>query len=157
MMMQAAVFPGAGIPPVLRANMGGPMSRTRTERVRTTLLGRDDNVIRCPRVIRLGLRFESGIDPVAQLETLLLMERIDSPEDLRQRFRIPPGRLICRPFTGKERRISVADPNRRRVLKQALMLGLCTAHLYDPARPVLWTTASLSRGLVLFEPQGFYA
>lgn len=157
MMMQAAVPSCAGPPPVLRANTGGPMSRTRSERVRATLLGRDKNVIRCPRVIELGLRFGSGIDPVAQLENVLLMERIDSPEDLRQRFRIPPGRLICRPFTGKERRISVADPDRRRVLEQALMLGLCTAHLYDPARPVLWTTASLLRGLVLFEPQGFYA
>jgi hypothetical protein len=157
MMMQAVVFPSAGIPPVLRANIGGPMSRTRTERVRTTLLGRGDKVIRCPRVITLGLRFESGIDPVAQLETLLLMEGIGSPEDLRQRFQIPPDRLICRPFTDRERRISVADPDRRRVLDQALMLGLCTAHLYDPARPVLWTAARLSRGLVLFEPQGFYA
>ena len=92
-----------------------------------------------------GLRFEPGIDPVAQLE------------DLRQRFRIPHGRLICRPFAAKERRTSITDPDRRRVLKQALMLGLCTAQLYDPARPVLWTTASLSRGLVLFEPEGFYA
>jgi len=70
---------------------------------------------------------------------------------------IPLGALICRPFNGKERRVSVSDPNRRRVLKQALMLGLCTAHLYDPARPVLWTAASLTRGLVLFEPEGFYA
>jgi hypothetical protein len=60
-------------------------------------------------------------------------------------------------LTETERRISVADRNRRRVLKQALMLGLCTAHVYDPARPVLWTAASLSRGLDLFEPQGFYA
>jgi hypothetical protein len=83
MMMQPAVFPGAGAPPPLRANSGGPMSRTRTQRVQTTLLGRDDNVIRCPRVIRLGLLFASGIDRVAQLETLLLMERIESPEDPR--------------------------------------------------------------------------
>jgi hypothetical protein len=156
-MMQATISPGAGTPPVLHANSGGPMSRARTEHVRTTLLGRDDNVIRCPRVIRLGLRFGSSIDPVAQIETLLLMERIDGPEDLRQRFRIPPGRLICRPFAAKERRTSVADPDRRRVLKQALMLGLCTAHVYDPARPVLWTATSLTRGLVLFEPEGFYA
>jgi len=156
-MMQVAISPGAEAPPILRANMGGPMSRTRTEQVRTTLLGRDDNVIRCPRVIRLGLRYESDIDPVAQLETLMMMERIDGPEDLRRRFRIPPGRLICRPFAGNEHRTSVEDPNRPRVLKQALMLGLCTAHLYDPARPVLWTTASLSRGLVLFGPEGFYA
>jgi hypothetical protein len=37
------------------------------------------------------------------------------------------------------------------------MLGLCTAHLYDPGRPVLWTRASLKRVLELFEPGGFYA
>jgi hypothetical protein len=157
MMMQPAVFPGAGTPPPLRANTGGPMSRTRTQRVQTTLLGRDDNIIRCPRVIRLGLLFDSRIDPVAQLETLLLMERIEGTEDLRQRIQIPHGRLICRPFAGTECRISVVDQNRHRVLMQALMLGLCTAHIYDPARPVLWTAASLSRGLDLFEPQGFYA
>jgi len=109
MMMQPAVFPGAGTPPPLRANMGGPMSRTRTQRVHTSLLGRDDNIIRCPRVIRIGLLFDSRIDPVAQLETLLLMERIESPEDLRQRIQIPHGRLICRPFAGTESRISVMD------------------------------------------------
>jgi len=121
---QPAVVSGAGAPPLLRANSSGPMSRTRTQRVHTTLLGRDDNAIRCPRVIRIGLLFDPQIDPVAQLETLLLMVRIDSPEDLRQRFRIPHGRLICRPFAGTERRVSVADRNRHRVLKQALMLGL---------------------------------
>src|SRR6478735_4395748 len=107
MMMQIAISPGTGTPPVLRANIGGPMSRTRTEHVRTTLLGRDDSFIRCPRVIRLGLQFGSSIDPVAQLESLLLMEKIDGPEDLRQRFRIPPGRLICRPSAANERRTSV--------------------------------------------------
>ena len=156
-MMLSAVCPGAAVSPVLRANSGGPMSRTRTERVASTLLGRADNVIRCPRVIRLGLLFEDGIDPVAQIETLLLMERIEGPEDLRKRFQVPPGRLICRPISGKAGRTSVANANRRRVLKQALMLGLCTAHVYDPARPLIWTAASLSRRLDLFEPQGFYA
>ena len=79
MMMQAAIFPFAGPPPVLHANTGGPMSRTRTERVRTTLLGRDDNVIRCPRGHQARPPVRVRIDPVAQLETLLLMERIDSP------------------------------------------------------------------------------
>ena len=45
----------------------------------------------------------------------------------------------------------------REILEQALLLGLCTAQLFDPARPVLWTQASLTRGLELFDPAGFYA
>lgn len=157
MIVQSVGFPGPAIGPPVHANSGGPASRTRTERIRSTVLGRDDGVIRCPRLIRLGLRFELGIDPVAQLETLLLMERIESPEDLRQRFRIPASRLICRPVSASDTRIPVSDRNRLRVLEQALMLGLCTAHIYDPARPVLWTAASLSRCLDLFDPEGFYA
>jgi hypothetical protein len=156
-MMQSVACPGPAVAPPLYANIGSPMSRVRTERVHSTVLGRDDGVIRCPRLIRLGLRFESGIDPVAQLETLLLMERIESPEHLRQRFTVPAGRLICRPVAGDGGRIAITDRNRRRVLEQALMLGLCTAHVYDPCRPVLWTVASLSRCLDLFEPEGFYA
>ena len=43
------------------------------------------------------------------------------------------------------------------VLEQALLLGLCTAYQYDPARPVLWTRASLTRRVELYEPAGFYA
>ena len=43
------------------------------------------------------------------------------------------------------------------ILEQALLLGLCTAFQYDPARPVLWTRASLTRRVELYEPAGFYA
>ena len=42
-------------------------------------------------------------------------------------------------------------------LYQALVLGLCTAWCYDPRRPVLWTRASLTRQLELFDGRGFYA
>jgi hypothetical protein len=41
--------------------------------------------------------------------------------------------------------------------RRALLLGLCTAYQYDPARPVLWTRASLTRRVELYEPAGFYA
>ena len=40
---------------------------------------------------------------------------------------------------------------------KALLLGLCTAWQYDPSRPVLWTRASLTRRVELYEPAGFYA
>ncbi len=36
------------------------------------------------------------------------------------------------------------------------MLGLCTAQLFDPARPIIWTRSSLSRVVDLFDLQGFY-
>ena len=34
---------------------------------------------------------------------------------------------------------------------------ICTAWCYDPRRPVLWTRASLTRQLELFDGRGFYA
>ena len=37
------------------------------------------------------------------------------------------------------------------------MLGLCTTQVFDPDRPVLWTTTSLTRFVELFDPRGFYA
>ena len=42
-------------------------------------------------------------------------------------------------------------------LYQALVLGLCTPWRYDPGRPVLWTRASLTRQLELFDGRRFYA
>jgi hypothetical protein len=43
------------------------------------------------------------------------------------------------------------------VLEQALVLGLSTKSLFDPTRPVIWTRASLTRRLNLYEVEGFYA
>jgi hypothetical protein len=43
------------------------------------------------------------------------------------------------------------------VLRQAFLLGLCTSVRFDPARPVLWTQASLTRRLELFDVTEFYA
>ena len=54
-----------------------------------------------------------------------------------------------------DRRVS-ASPTANDALFQALMLGLCTAWCYDPRRPVLWTRASLTRHLELFDGRGFY-
>ena len=48
-------------------------------------------------------------------------------------------------------------PSVRDVLEQALMLGLCTAQIFDADRPVLWTETSLTRAVELFDPVGFYA
>ncbi len=132
------------------------MSRTRKERVCSTLLGRDGGPIRCPCVILLGLDF-GGKAPLETLGRILAEEGYGSPEDLREDCPLPECRLVCRPLPPGTARLAVATGARAEVLCQALMLGLCTAQLFDPLRPVLWTQASLSRCLELFDPTGFYA
>ncbi len=154
-----SLSPGSGgfVPPELFANAGGPMSRQRSEQITSTLLGRDDGVIRCPRSRRLGLSFPSRADPVKAIERLLASNGFASAEDLRDEFALPEVRLICRPLAVNAPRLAVRGGPEREVLEQALLLGLCTAQLFDPGRPVLWTQASLTRGLELFDPAGFYA
>ena len=154
--MNGLAYPGTAKRRPLSANMGGPMSRTRKERVSSTLLGRDGGPIRCPRVIRLGLDF-GGKAPVETLGRILAEEGYGSQEDLREDFPLPERRLVCRPLPEGAERLPVATGARAEVLRQALMLGLCTAQYFDPLRPVLWTQASLSRCIELYDPAGFYA
>ena len=132
---------------------GGPPSRQRRERITSTLLGKDDGQIRCPLVIRLGFRLERGDDPLEFVSDLIIDEGFDGPEDLRSAMAIPDRPYICRPSTTP---VCTLRSSPKDVLRQALMLGLCTAQLFDPRRPVIWTGGSLSRVVDLFDPQGFY-
>ena len=73
---------GTGIPPELLESMGkpgpqgylfntgGPRSRSRTEVLSASVLGRDDGAIQCPRVLRVGLDFGDR-DPLACVRELL--------------------------------------------------------------------------------------
>lgn len=149
----SAPYPAA---PPLRANSGGPASRTRKERIHATLLGRDHGHVRCPQVRRLALWFDL-LDPLEVMATLLAREGFSSPEELRGAFDVPPGRLMATLLPESTQRLDVRCAPPREVLEQALLLGLCTEHLYDPGRPVLWTRKSLWRGLELYDPAGFYA
>ena len=137
------------------ANSGGPMSRTRNEHIKSSLLGSDDGIIRCPLRIRLGLRFVDT-HPVNCLEAMLRAVGLRDPEELRSRYTLPEGKLICVPRADTEPRLKASRFKRLEVLEMALMLGLCTAQLFDPGRPVLWTEASLTRSVELFDPRGFY-
>jgi hypothetical protein len=95
------------------ANAGGPMSRTRKERVQCSLLGQDAGWIRCPRVIRLGLDFGDR-DPLDILRGLLREEGALTAEDLRPRFPLPDRALICRPLANDAARLSVTTRTRPR-------------------------------------------
>lgn len=138
------------------ANSGGPMSRGRTERVLASLL-RDESVpLRLPRVIRAGLRFGQR-EPLDAVLEALARTGLDDAELLRQRYAAPATPLLVRVVPNARWGVQVARALDDVVLEQALLLGLCTAYQYDPARPVLWTRASLTRRVELYEPAGFYA
>jgi hypothetical protein len=133
----------------------GPPTHQRREHITSTLLGKNDGEIRCPRLIRLGLAFLPEEDPVEAIGKILDEEGYGSPEQLRDVIAIPVRPYLCQP-SSRVALCQLASP-RGEVLRQALMLGLCTAHLFDPARPVIWTSGSLTRVVDLFDPRGFYA
>jgi hypothetical protein len=139
----------------VRCNSGGPRSRTRTQRIRATLLGADAGQLSCPLVISVALDFGRH-DPLQTVNALLRRARILEPEALRGRFAVPAEPCICREWP-KPVPLRVAEASAAEVLAQVLLLGLCTQHHFDPRRPVLLTRASLTRQLQLFSGRGFYA
>ena len=138
------------------ANSGGPASRRRTERVLASLL-RDETVpLRLPRVIRAGLHFGER-DPLSAVLESLARKGLLNAELLRSRYAAPSTPLLVRVVPAAPWGVAVGGASDDSILEQALLLGLCTAFQYDPARPVLWTRASLTRRVELYEPAGFYA
>ena len=136
-------------------NSGGPSSRTRTERIRSTVLGDDEGPIRCPPVLRVAIDFGSR-DPLECVSRWLRRAGFADGKEARTAFDLPPSPCICRadPAPQPPRASSLAACDG---LRLALLLGLCTPWLYDPGRPLLWTRASLTRRLVLYDGGGFYA
>lgn len=137
------------------ANSGGPMSRGRSERIQSTLLGQDEGAVRCPRVLRVGLDFGRR-SPLACVRDLLKDCGFADEREAREALALPGEPRICRPDPAPKP-APVASLLASDALYQALVLGLCTAWCYDPRRPVLWTCASLTRQLELFDGRGFYA
>jgi len=137
------------------ANSGGPSSRTRAERIRTSLLGLEDGPIICPLNLCLALEFD-GQDPVTAVGLLLARAGWPDAEALRVPFGQGLWPMVCRPNPElAPLRVATGDPFE--VLRTAFLLGLCTAVRFDPGRPVLWTRASLTRRLELFDVKEFYA
>jgi len=137
-------------------NSGGPASRRRTEWVRASLLREESAPLRLPRVIRAALHFGKR-DPLGAVLESLARVGLDDAEELRARYAAPATPLLVRVVPGARWGVRVADGRDDSILEQALLLGLCTAWHYDPARPVLWTRASLTRRVELYAPMGFYA
>jgi hypothetical protein len=138
------------------ANSGGPMSRRRTEKVVASVLRDGTARFRLPQVIRAGLHFGDR-DPLQAVLESLARIGLDDAEALRERFPAPATPLVARVVPDARFGAQVGRSSDETILQQALLLGLCTAYQYDPARPVLWTRASLTRRVELYEPARFYA
>ncbi len=137
-------------------NMGGPRSRTRSETIRSSLLGARPGAIRCPMIRQLGIELEEGTDPVAEAYGALARLGFTSPEELRTHYKVPERPCVVAPSL-RLPLLEWRQTSDEILLNEALLLGLCTKVAYDPRRPVLWTRASLTRQLELFQTGGFYA
>ena len=153
--MTARFYPKCGSATPRHANSGGPMSRTRTQALHASVFDGSGGTLNFPRYLSVGLDFE-GSDPLAAIEELFARAGIDDAEQLRASYRPPAEACLCR----ENRELPVprfAAATDAELLRQVLLLGLCTPHFYDPRRPVLLTRASLGRRLELYVERGFYA
>ena len=140
----------------LQANSGAPMGRRHVEHIRSSLLGESDGFIRCPSIVQVGIASGDSPPSVSRLLALLDCVGCRSANELRDIFEIPVLCLIARPAPDSFKPCNLDTDPPETVLRHALILGLCTAQLFDPRRPVLWTEASLARRLELYNPEGFY-
>ncbi len=141
--------------PPYRCNSGGPMSRTRKQPLHASLLDGSARVLQFPSRLIVGLDFGDA-DPLAAVDALFARTGIADPEELRARCAPPAEACLCREIrTLPVPRFAAAGD--AELLRQVLLLGLCTPHFYDPRRPVLLTRASLGRRLELYVERGFYA
>ncbi len=109
----------------------------------------------CPLVRSIALDFGDA-DPVPYVRGLMEALGFASPEAARVELLPVLRRCVC--CVSNEivpDRVDALPPEV--VLERALVLGLSTKSLFDPARPVIWTRASLLRRLELYEVEGFYA
>ena len=135
-------------------NSGAPMSRQRTLRLQASVLG-TSGPVSLPPVRTVAIDF-TGSNPIDAVRRRLDGLGLSSAEEAKAALLPPLPRCLCVvdemiPAT----RFTTLDP--QELVVQALILGLSTPWLYDPSRPVIWTKTSLTRRIVLYETEEFYA
>jgi hypothetical protein len=141
----------------LTFNSGGPMSRRRAERLQSSLL-RPGRSLYCPARHYAGLGFPEDADPAEMVEEVMLLCGFRSAGEARLALAPTlPGRLMATLPSEREPDCRLGRDEPDAILRHALILGLSTAQVYDPSRPVIWTRASLTRRLELVDLEAFYA
>lgn len=157
---QRLMTSGRSLNDLWRCNMGGPMSRRETQRFSGSLLGQavTDGGAKLSPAMSIGLHFDLEEDPVQATYAILERAGLTTAEELRKLVSFPLQSMICVPATMV---IPISRSNELLIdlpfLSSAFILGLCTATFYDPLRPVIWTHASLTRTVRLYNLGGFYA
>lgn len=165
-MVSAVLYLMCWLPGLLRGlpligwlfNMGGPMSRRRTERIHSTLLSQTRSALQWPRQFIVVLEFPAHTSPIDYAEGLLQQAGFKTPEQaLQQRTDLPTGMYYChtQKLTDRHRRLARPQTDDER-LRAALLLGLCGPNFYSSDRTVIWTEARLTRAVGLYRPGGFY-
>ena len=139
-------------------NMGGPMSRRRTERIHSTLLDNTRSGIQWPRQELVVLHFPPGVSPVEYVEKVLATSGFSTPDGALKHYRdLPAGMHYCHTVTlDKQARQQASPQTDGAFLRAALILGLCGPNFYSPDRTAIWTEARLTRAVGLYHIGGFY-
>lgn len=108
-------------------------------------------------VITVGLFFENNKDLFDYIWKIMNDFGYKNPDELRSSLKIPQKRLICMDLR-RDKKIETAlkKLKKEEILRNALILGLCSKYFYDPDRPVIWTSSSLKRIVSLYDIGGFY-
>jgi len=140
-------------------NSGAPHFRHHIQRIDSTLLGCEYTSIHLPLEGRYGLDKEGFPSVLDRAWSLLDKAGFCSPDEAAEAFTdLPQVRLhVVAMEPCKEYRKFIPEPmNERDTLRTALILGRCTANLYDPFRPTIWTANRLERWVRLYQSGSFY-
>jgi len=110
------------------------------------------------RIISAGIVFKDKKNPdIRMLEKILKEHGYKSPDDLKKDFIIPrEKRLIVRNVSCSKEDVKISSRDKKKILFNALILGLCNDYFYDSSKSVIWTRKSLTRHVELYDPEGFY-
>jgi len=104
----------------------------------------------------IGLRIPAGGDACSLAWSALLSAGLSEPGALRERIAVPALPLVAAPAPSTDTHGVDPDGDSEALLEDLLLLGLSSATMYDPGRPVLWNRASLGRRLLLLDMRGFH-
>lgn len=128
-------------------------------RIASNIFENKDEIVLMKPVLSVGLNFAKGLNPFDTINEIMHKNGFKDPEELKTKFSYPKKRFICLSLDIQEFQNPILvdkDSDNEEILQAALILGLSSLYYYDPSRPVIWTKASLQRGITLYDPAEFY-
>ena len=108
--------------------------RTHRKQLTSTLFGKEAGTVRLPSLGHFGIEFQEESDPRQVVFDALLRLGFQSPEELRAVYETPPMPCMVVPSRFNPS-VSVESLflEDHELLEVALVLGLCSKTVYDPA------------------------